>query len=163
MMSNTPDLKPCPFCNGPAELDSLQGYLSMPGGRPRNQAAVYCTGSCGVHMTMCYVDVPHLSHDEVVDVLIENWNKRAALPGSDALLEEIHVELNAAFATALARIAHLEAELAQAKAPGPIAKRLHITSESVGGGGRVVIGFERRDEASAAHQWLASLPAETSL
>lgn len=87
--------------------------------------------------------------------------------GTDALsaqdlVDELLAALKDAFDTALARIAHLEAELAAAKAPGPMAKRLFITSESARNGARVVIGFATRDEASAAHGWLARLPAGES-
>lgn len=74
-MSETP-LKPCPFCNGPAELDTQQAYRSLQGGAIGTQAAVYCTGSCSAQMTFCYRDVPSMMRSDVVRVVVENWNRR---------------------------------------------------------------------------------------
>lgn len=72
-------LLPCPFCGGRAETDSQQSYWSPTAGIPRDQAAVYCLGPCGAAMTTCYADVPDLPRERVMELLVENWNRRAGL------------------------------------------------------------------------------------
>lgn len=75
-------LLPCPFCGGPAETDSQQGYRSLSTGRIGSAAAVYCTGSCSASMTLCDADVPELSSEDRLNVLVENWNRRLPIEAS---------------------------------------------------------------------------------
>jgi hypothetical protein len=76
------DLKDCPFCGGVAETDSLQPYRAIHDGHMGNQAAIYCTGSCSATMTLCHADVPHMTPEECLQVLTENWNRRAPTVGA---------------------------------------------------------------------------------
>lgn len=71
-------LLPCPFCGGVAESDSQRGYRNMTTGNLENAAAIYCT-SCNADMTWCYRDMPEVERDQVMALLTEQWNTRAAL------------------------------------------------------------------------------------
>ena len=71
-----PELKCCPFCGGEAESDSQRGYRNMTTGKPEAEAAIYCT-SCNADMTWCYCDTPEIERDQVMTLLIEQWNARA--------------------------------------------------------------------------------------
>lgn len=64
-------LKPCPFCGGVPEMDTLQRYRNIATGRMESAIAVYCT-SCSADMSVCYADVPGLQPEQVADM----WNKR---------------------------------------------------------------------------------------
>lgn len=70
------ELKPCPFCGGEAESDSQRGYRNMTTGRLEDAAAIYCT-ACSADMTWCYRDTPEIERDQVMSILVEQWNKRA--------------------------------------------------------------------------------------
>lgn len=67
----------CPFCGGEAESDSARGYRNISTGTPENAAAIYCT-KCSADMTWCYRDTPEIERDQVMKLLIEQWNTRAA-------------------------------------------------------------------------------------
>lgn len=72
----TMELKCCPFCGGEAESDSQRGYRNISTGNPENAAAIYCT-KCNADMTWCYRDTPEIERDQVMTLLIEQWNTRA--------------------------------------------------------------------------------------
>lgn len=69
------ELKPCPFCGGDAELDTMQAYRNISTKGLAYQAAVYCT-QCSAHMTFCYADAPGIPREGVVADTINNWNQR---------------------------------------------------------------------------------------
>lgn len=75
-MTHTPELKPCPFCGGDAELDTMQGYLALSSGRLGNRATVYCT-RCGADMGFCYEDAPGTPSEDIVNQVVDDWNRRA--------------------------------------------------------------------------------------
>ena len=78
-------LKPCPFCNSPAESDSQQLYRNITTGNPETAAAIYCT-SCDAHMTWCYRDTPEIEREQVMELLVERWNSRApSVPPQDVV------------------------------------------------------------------------------
>lgn len=66
-------LKPCPFCGGVAEMDTLRAYLALGTGRMGHALAVYCT-TCSADIAVCYADVPDIQPEQVADM----WNKREA-------------------------------------------------------------------------------------
>lgn len=72
------ELLPCPFCGGDAESDSQRGYRNISTGNPEKSAAIYCT-KCNADMTWCYRDTPEIEREQVMSLLIEQWNTRAAL------------------------------------------------------------------------------------
>lgn len=73
------ELLPCPFCGGPAELDSRQAYRNISTGGLETAVAVYCAGECSVQITHCRRDMPACSDDELIALTVEFWSRRAAL------------------------------------------------------------------------------------
>lgn len=69
------DLKSCPFCRGAAELDYGQHFRAISSGRMEKQVAIYCA-ECNAHMSLCYSDHPECDHDQLAEILAENWNRR---------------------------------------------------------------------------------------
>ena len=75
------ELKPCPFCGEPAEIDTQQSYRNFMAGRLETGIAVYCVG-CGAQTTLCRGDIPDLEPEMVVNL----WNARHnLLPAPDLL------------------------------------------------------------------------------
>lgn len=72
-------LKPCPFCDGDAELDYQQACCAFPSGKHENRVAIYCT-KCDADMGMCYSDFPEYDYDQMATILAEKWNTRPAVP-----------------------------------------------------------------------------------
>ena len=66
-----PDLKPCPFCGGDAELDSMQPYRVFVSGKISVAVAVYCT-ECSAQISVCKLDDPDIQPEQVIDM----WNRR---------------------------------------------------------------------------------------
>jgi len=87
-MTHTPELKPCPFCGGDAELDTMQGYRALSSGRLGNRATVYCT-RCGADMGFCYEDAPGTPSEDIVNQVVDDWNRRSvnSLPALVKALE----------------------------------------------------------------------------
>lgn len=77
-----PVLKPCPFCNGAAELDTRQAYLALGTGKLGSAVAIYCT-TCSAHMTECMEDHGGSSREVVAAYVVERWNGRAPVETSD--------------------------------------------------------------------------------
>lgn len=71
----TKELLACPFCGEAAELDRLQPYRHYDTGKPDVQAAVYCT-KCGARHDFCYADATYMPKDDVVAMVVANWNRR---------------------------------------------------------------------------------------
>lgn len=70
-------LKPCPFCGGAAKLDTARGYRAADNTAAwGNMAAVHCT-DCLAEVSFCYEDAPATPGDEIVGMVIGQWNKRA--------------------------------------------------------------------------------------
>ena len=74
-----PDLKPCPFCGNPAEVDTLRGYSQYPIGKPGTSVAIYCT-VCSCDMSLCREDCPGIDSMTLVDTLASMWNARMTQP-----------------------------------------------------------------------------------
>lgn len=72
------ELLPCPFCGGQAETDSRRAYRNIATGKMGDGVAVYCL-KCSVESMFCCEDMPEYSRDELLGILVENWNRRAAL------------------------------------------------------------------------------------
>jgi hypothetical protein len=70
------DLKPCPFCGGPAELDTHRPFLALSSGKPGTGISVYCTGACPAEVMLCRGDVDGLTPEMVIDL----WNCRMPAP-----------------------------------------------------------------------------------
>lgn len=68
-------LLPCPFCGWKAELDTSQAYRALSGGAVGSRAVVYCTG-CGADMGFCYEDAPGTPHEDIVNQVVDDWNRR---------------------------------------------------------------------------------------
>ncbi len=66
------ELKPCPMCGGPAEMDTLRGYRRWSDGSVGNAIAVYCT-ECTLEISVCRDDVPDIEPEQVAEM----WNRRA--------------------------------------------------------------------------------------
>lgn len=79
-------LKPCPFCGGLAELDTSQMYRALSDGALRYRAAVYCT-RCGADMGFCYDDAPGIPGEDIVNQVVDDWNRRAPSPDMREALE----------------------------------------------------------------------------
>ena len=86
------ELKACPFCGAPAELDTDQGFRHYGNGRLLSQVAVYCTG-CGVAHSNYRGDLG-LDHEQTVAVTVEAWNTRAdrALAAAQAKVARLTAE-----------------------------------------------------------------------
>lgn len=69
------NLLPCPFCGEPPELDTQQSYMNQATGNLGTAVAVYCT-KCPVQMSLCREDIPELSREDFVEILVEKWNVR---------------------------------------------------------------------------------------
>lgn len=82
------ELLPCPFCGGEAESDSQRHYRNISTGNLEKSAAIYCT-SCNADMTWCYRDTPEIEREQVMSLLIEQWNTRATLQPSGERREAI--------------------------------------------------------------------------
>ena len=74
-----PTLKPCPFCNGAAEIDYHQSYRNISTGALASAVAIYCT-ECLAHVTFCREDAGEMTTDDLAFILTEQWNKRACPP-----------------------------------------------------------------------------------
>src|SRR5688500_18154509 len=72
-------LLPCPFCGGAAEIDYSRGFRATSSGKLENAVAVYCL-DCSADMTLCRSDHREYDAEQLGDMLIENWNRRASLP-----------------------------------------------------------------------------------
>ena len=68
-------LLPCPFCGGPAEMDTHQAYRNITTGNIEDAAAIYCR-VCPVNMSLCREDMPELDTEDFVQLLTEKWNAR---------------------------------------------------------------------------------------
>lgn len=66
------NLKPCPFCGGKAETDTMRGFRNISTGGIEDQLAIYCL-ECEADMSICLSDDPYAE----IDQLIEKWNARA--------------------------------------------------------------------------------------
>lgn len=73
------ELKPCPFCGGEAELDTSQAYRALSGGTLGSRAAVYCA-RCGADMGFCYEDAPGTPREDIVNQVVDDWNRRVPSP-----------------------------------------------------------------------------------
>ena len=75
---NIDDLLPCAFCGAPAETDYNRSFYDYRG-RPGNAVAIYCTGNdphCVCDMTLCGGDMPDCDGDQLMNLLVEMWNRR---------------------------------------------------------------------------------------
>lgn len=70
------NLKTCPFCGGAAESDSRRQYRALDTGDIGDAVAVYCIGSCGADISVRLADVPGLSREDALAVVVEHWNRR---------------------------------------------------------------------------------------
>lgn len=70
------ELKPCPFCGGEAELDTLSQYTNVFTGAKETGIAIYCR-DCVAEIMICRGDVP----DVTPEMVEEMWNRRATPPG----------------------------------------------------------------------------------
>jgi len=95
------ELKPCPFCGGEAELDTSQAYRALSGGTLGSRAAVYCA-RCGADMGFCYEDAPGTPREDIVNQVVDDWNRRAPSPDMREAVE--------ALTTLIYEITHLSAE-----------------------------------------------------
>lgn len=75
----TDDLKPCPFCGGDPEMDTLRAYRNISTGRLGDGVAVYCT-ACSADMMMCRADHPGMETEDMINVMRDEWNKRTPSP-----------------------------------------------------------------------------------
>ena len=64
-------LKPCPFCGGKAEFDSIRNYRDLRSGRLESGISVCCT-ECDVEILICRSDVPSIEIEQVEQM----WNRR---------------------------------------------------------------------------------------
>lgn len=67
-MSDDPELKPCPFCGGEAEL-SCGFYNAV------DYATVMCT-DCGAKICFDSDHDPELTFDAMEEAAIRDWNRR---------------------------------------------------------------------------------------
>lgn len=95
------ELKPCPFCGGLAELDTSQAYRALSGGTLGSRAAVYCT-RCSAEVGFCYEDAPGTPREDIVNQVVDDWNRRAPSPDMR--------EVGEALTTLIYEITHLSAE-----------------------------------------------------
>lgn len=82
------ELKPCPFCGGLAELDTSQAYRALSSGALGSRAAVYCA-RCGADMGFCYEDAPGTPREDIVNQVVDDWNRRAPSPDMREAVEAL--------------------------------------------------------------------------
>ena len=77
-------LKPCPFCGGQAELDTLQSFRAFVSGKIETAVAVYCT-ACSAEISVCVSDVPDIQPEQLVDM----WNTQSPVEDLSALVQRL--------------------------------------------------------------------------
>lgn len=77
----------CPFCGGDAESDTMQAFRRMKDGKMSNAVAIYCT-KCTAQMTMCHEDFPEYAPEDMLTIMTEAWNHRAANAPDQATARE---------------------------------------------------------------------------
>lgn len=71
----TNELKPCPFCDGVAEIDTYRYYRNISTGAHERAISIYCT-NCDAEMMHCLADTPEYSDEDIEARLRESWNTR---------------------------------------------------------------------------------------
>lgn len=74
------NLKTCPFCGEPAEIDRHRAFRALGDGRIGDGVAIYCT-ACHADMMLCREDLPEWDTEQLLHILTENWNKRVVSHG----------------------------------------------------------------------------------
>jgi hypothetical protein len=92
-------LKPCPFCDGVAELDTCQPYLALGTGKLGKAVAVYCT-TCSAHMTECVEDHRDVPREDVTTYVVGLWNARKQPDETPVLYTKAEAETLCAIAAA---------------------------------------------------------------
>ncbi len=69
------NLLPCPFCGEPAESDMQRGFVAY-NFKPGTAVAIYCS-KCPADMSFCYEDFMGHTPEELMAMLITQWNLRA--------------------------------------------------------------------------------------
>ena len=81
-------LLPCPFCGGEAELDTSQAYRALSSGALGSRAAIYCT-RCSAEVGFCYEDAPGTPREDIVNQVVDDWNRRAPSPDMREAVEAL--------------------------------------------------------------------------
>jgi hypothetical protein len=71
---SAPKLLDCPFCGEPPEVDTQRGFIGY-NHEPGIAVAIYCV-KCNGEMSFCKDDAPDQSTEDILAMLVENWNKR---------------------------------------------------------------------------------------
>ena len=82
------ELKPCPFCGGLAELDTSQAYRALSSGALGSRAAIYCT-RCSAEVGFCYEDAPGTPREDIVNQVVDDWNRRSPSPDMREAVEAL--------------------------------------------------------------------------
>lgn len=92
-MSEEVELEACAHCSGKAEMDSMQGFISLSTNLLEHRCAVYCL-NCSVQVSVCYGDVPEMSDGEVISHVSGIWNQRPTTDPAKDVEERLQAYLN---------------------------------------------------------------------
>jgi hypothetical protein len=66
----------CPFCGGPAEMDTRRLYRNFRTGAVEDACAIYCLECCA-EQSFCYRDEPGVDRDTIIADVVARWNTRS--------------------------------------------------------------------------------------
>lgn len=75
------ELKPCPFCGGAPELDTMRAYRALGSAKLSGAVAIYCC-DCAADIALCWDDYPTHHVDDLIGMVTEAWNRRQPQEGA---------------------------------------------------------------------------------